>query len=179
MNMIYTVVSDKKTRKLRQQGEYVMNIVSLVKKITFAVYLGFLIFILIINRGVRMTIMPYWDCIKTGVNIVPLSSFVDYIRIGAVNWKVSAIYLSGSIALFIPFGVLAPLLWTKLQKYGVLVGWTILVRLVIELAQLFTTRGLFDVDDFILSCVGITIGFLVQKGLVAVYDNKRAGKAVA
>lgn len=156
-----------------------MKFIYALKRVAFVTYILFVVFLLIINRGVRLTIMPYWDCITTGINIVPLRSFVDYFRIGAVNWKVSVSYFVSNIALFIPFGVLAPLMFTNLRKYSILIKWSLLFRLIIELAQLLSTRGIFDIDDFILSYAGVTIGYLLRRAFIAVWSNKHTKSTTA
>lgn len=64
----------------------------------------------------------------------------------------------GNIILFIPVGVLFPVVtgWRKMWK-AVVAG--ISFSLLIESIQLITLRGCFDVDDVILNCLGTVTGF--------------------
>ena len=72
----------------------------------------------------------------------------------------------GNIILFVPIGFLLPAVtgWKKMWK-TVVAG--ISFSLFIEIIQLITLRGCFDVDDVILNCLGTVMGFglycVVQK----------------
>ena len=65
-----------------------------------------------------------------------------------------------NILLFVPFGVLVPLIWSN--KKGL--GYTLLsgfsFSLLIELSQLFNNRQ-SDVDDLLLNTLGALIGYLL------------------
>ena len=77
--------------------------------------------------------------------------------------------LIGNIVLFMPFGFLLPT--TFLRKNDVIHSrrteiWFVLLHgfwlsLGIELFQLITCFGEFDVDDIMLNCVGVLTGYLV------------------
>ena len=64
----------------------------------------------------------------------------------------------GNIILFVPIGFLLPAVtgWKKMWK-TVVAG--ISFSLFIEIIQLITLRGCFDVDDVILNCLGTVMGF--------------------
>ena len=63
----------------------------------------------------------------------------------------------GNIALFVPFGVLLPLITGK-KKWFYIVGVGTCLSLLIEITQLITARGCFDPDDIILNTLGTVIG---------------------
>jgi glycopeptide antibiotics resistance protein len=71
--------------------------------------------------------------------------------------------LVGNIIVFIPWGACLPILFEKIKSLiGTLKG-TLLFVIAIEVAQLITTLGSFDVDDIILNTLGAIIGYLIYK----------------
>lgn len=66
-------------------------------------------------------------------------------------------YVIENILLFIPFGMLVPLDWRRIPLIGtVLIGFGL--SLSIELLQLATARGYFQVDDLIMNALGCLLG---------------------
>ncbi len=81
------------------------------------------------------------------------------------NWlSLEGIILN--ILLFIPFGYLLPLIWSKADRWWkvTLLGFSI--SLIIELLQLFTRLGYADVDDLINNTVGALIGYVLYKPIL-------------
>ena len=64
-----------------------------------------------------------------------------------------------NIAMFVPLGILVPLIWPKFQKWYRMLPAGFGVSLLIELAQLLTGSGLFDVDDLFNNTLGAMMGF--------------------
>lgn len=92
-------------------------------------------------------------------NFVPLDTIKHFIHIAGRFHRAAAINLVGNVVMFVPFGLLLPLtarlhplLWTLLFAAGITT---------LELLQLVTKRGMFDVDDIILNVGGFLIGYLV------------------
>ena len=69
--------------------------------------------------------------------------------------------LAGNVLLFIPAGWLLPKLWLNMRNFfrffAVCAGAIFLV----EILQLFTLLGRFDIDDWILNISGMILGYLV------------------
>lgn len=82
------------------------------------------------------------------------------------------INLVGNIAAFVPFGAL--IRWVRNQKTGFFtaVSYTFLFSFAIEVTQLLTRVGVFDVDDLILNTCGGAIGYLCYRILRAI-DRRR------
>ncbi len=84
-----------------------------------------------------------------------LVSFMKEIQRG----KIGANFL-GNIILFLPVGVLVPVVtgWRKMWKTAVSgLGFSLLI----EIIQLLSRRGVFDPDDILLNCLGcIIVNFL-------------------
>ncbi len=63
-----------------------------------------------------------------------------------------------NIALFVPLGVL-PLVFRYAEKWYLMLATGFLTSLAIELIQLVTRRGMFDVDDLFCNTVGAMLGW--------------------
>lgn len=67
--------------------------------------------------------------------------------------------LVGNVVVFIPLGIFLPMLFKTCRRF-----WeTLMVSFIcvsgIELFQLFSAFGAFDVDDILLNCVGAAMGY--------------------
>ena len=102
---------------------------------------------------------------RRSVDLVPFNGFVD-----APIWYGPIVNTLGNLALFVPVGFLAVLLWRTFTRpdpsrpawrpRGVL--WATLagaaLSLGIETAQFVFARGYTDVDDLLLNTLGATLG---------------------
>ena len=67
--------------------------------------------------------------------------------------------LFGNIFCFVPFGFLLPFLNKSCRKWPVLLLDSFLLVCGIEIFQLITNFGAFDVDDILLNCLGSLGGY--------------------
>ncbi len=109
-------------------------------------------------------------------NLIPLYEIRRFIHSamndGSIKFVDVLINLLGNVLAFIPFGAL--IRWVRNQKTGFFVAvlYTFLFSLAIELIQLFTKVGVFDVDDLLLNTCGGAIGYAIYRILRAI-DRKR------
>lgn len=68
--------------------------------------------------------------------------------------------LVGNIAVFIPFGFLFPYVFKRGRNFFIMFLNVFLFVLGIEVFQLFSAFGAFDVDDILLNCAGAVIGYI-------------------
>ncbi|MGU8605254.1 VanZ family protein, partial [Clostridium perfringens] len=68
-------------------------------------------------------------------------------------------------------GFLIPLLFKKIHNVGSIFIVSFGISLTIELIQLLTGLGFFDVDDIILNVLGGIIGYLILKILVEIFNK--------
>ena len=71
-------------------------------------------------------------------------------------------YLEGAglnILLFVPFGYLLPLLWRRADRWWKVVLCGFVLSLLIELIQLVTHLGMFDLDDLMNNSLGAFLGW--------------------
>lgn len=67
--------------------------------------------------------------------------------------------LFGNVIAFIPFGILLPLVHRGSKNFFIFLLNTLLLVVGIELFQLFSAFGAFDVDDILLNTLGSIIGY--------------------
>ena len=76
-----------------------------------------------------------------------------------------------NIILFVPLGVLAPIVWKKMDKLINTVSLGFIFTLFIELTQLLNNR-ITDIDDIIMNVLGTIIGFVIFKILNKITKSK-------
>lgn len=64
-----------------------------------------------------------------------------------------------NIALFVPLGILLPLIWKRLQRWHLMLLVGFGTSLFVEISQLLKGSGLFDVDDLFTNTLGTMVGF--------------------
>lgn len=74
--------------------------------------------------------------------------------------------LFGNIVLFIPIGIFLPLLNKKYRRAVALTAASIVLIAIVELVQMATKLGSFDIDDIILNTCGALLGLLMSKTLI-------------
>jgi glycopeptide antibiotics resistance protein len=101
------------------------------------------------------------------INLIPLVNILDYdIK------REAAINIIGNISMFIPTGIIMPILYKRLDRF-----WKVLLAgaglsLMIEMIQLLFPGSVTDIDDLILNAGGVAIGYGIYK--LAVRHRGRA-----
>ncbi len=136
--------------------------------VMFCVGLGSLTIIPRYEFGVRG-----FEVLKVRVhktNLIPFKvlfeTYIEVFKNDNINYFL--INFLGNIIMFIPFGVVIPILWKLSNKQVVLIGFCI--SFLIEFCQLFLTRGT-DVDDLFLNTLGVYFGICIFK-LISKKFNK-------
>lgn len=96
---------------------------------------------------------------------------IRYYMSGQVNTSIAVQNILGNILLFSPLGFFVPLLRPRLSKLVQIAVLAFGISLLLELVQLLTGLGGFDVDDLLLNVLGGLLGWLafrVLRGLVRV-----------
>lgn len=87
--------------------------------------------------------------------------------------------LVGNVVVFIPFGFLFPYVIKWGKNFFVMLFHAFLFVLGIEVFQLFSAFGAFDVDDILLNCCGAAIGYLlyqIWEKIKKFYVSRRKGE---
>ena len=79
------------------------------------------------------------------------------------SWRLFWWNVVGNVCVFVPFGTFVPALFTKCQKFFSVLLLTLELSFVVELIQLVTKIGSFDVDDILLNTIGGVIGYFLYK----------------
>ena len=66
----------------------------------------------------------------------------------------------GHVVAFMPFGFFLPAIFGRAQKLFLVVSESFLFSMCVEVTQLLTRRGSFDVDDLLLNTTGGLLGYL-------------------
>ena len=115
---------------------------------------------------------------ETKINLIPfygLSKMIKQVIDSSKAWHGWRFYrefkymtlslrnLFGNILLLIPLGYLVPLLKKSTDRWWKAVILGVGASLLIEILQLMTHRGYFDIDDVILNSMGCCIGWLCYR----------------
>ena len=82
------------------------------------------------------------------------------------TWGQTAVahaYFIENIIMFVPFGILVPLVFSQMQKVRFCVLTGFLFSCVIELSQLVTQRGYCQLDDVVTNTLGTLVGWMIWK----------------
>ncbi|MFT4146046.1 MAG: VanZ family protein [Mobilitalea sp.] len=102
---------------------------------------------------------------RMGIDLVLFSTFSS-------NFLESR-YPIENILLFIPYGLLVPNLWTPLRKIYLCIGTGFVFSISIEVIQLITKRGYFQLDDIFTNVAGVIMGFAVNYIFIAADPLKK------
>ena len=131
-------------------------------KLLFVIYC-ILMLGLLFNRERSLYELDYWNHLQQNMNLEPFHTIkLFWNGLEREEYRLLAIInLGGNIGMFIPLGFFLPTLWKGLRKWWKTWLAVLLIMLVIELAQLFSLRGSFDVDDLILNLLGAAMGYVI------------------
>ncbi|WP_248912431.1 VanZ family protein [Paenibacillus antarcticus] len=103
-------------------------------------------------------------------NVIPFETIGIFIRsihqASNVAWIIN---LFGNIGVFIPFGLILPILFKRLRSYWRLMVYFFLIVTVLELSQMLLRAGSCDIDDVILNVTGVCIGYGILRLLFKRY----------
>ena len=136
-----------------------------ILSVVFILYLFFLIKMVVFKYPVEQLqqIVDTWqkDVVLEGLhtaNFIPFKTIKMYIRYYDMPGIRSFSNLFGNILIFVPVGILLPIVHRASKNIGVLLLNALLLVVGIEVFQLFSNFGAFDVDDIILNCFGVLLG---------------------
>lgn len=101
-----------------------------------------------------------WQGLGTA-NFMPFKTIKMYIDYA---YKLNSVEnLAGNVLVFVPFGFLFPMAAAEGERFFVMFSNVFVFVMGIEVFQLFSAFGAFDVDDILLNCLGASIGFLIYR----------------
>ena len=84
--------------------------------------------------------------------------------------------LLGKVVGFMPFGMILPLISRNARGFFFITFSGFTLSLCVEVTQLMTKLGSFDVDDLIMNTLGTAAGYLIFAVCHSIYDKKRGRK---
>lgn len=110
-------------------------------------------------------------------NLVPfkeISRFVTYRE--SLGMKAVLLNIVGNVVAFVPFGVFVPMYTMRGRRIWMTTFYSFELSLFVEILQLITKVGSFDVDDLILNTLGGILGYLIYKFAVHIFRGEESGK---
>lgn len=106
-------------------------------------------------------------------NLILFREIRRFIRYRAIlGWKAVTLNLLGNIIAFMPFGYLVSLLMQVRPKWYVVLLLSFELSLGVELLQLGTKMGSFDVDDMLLNSLGGVLGYITYRLFVRMHIHR-------
>lgn len=135
-------------------------------RLLFAVYITFTIKIIVFKYPLDelLSIAAGWslDSVVQGsksANLRPMHTIAMYLRYrDRLN---SFENLIGNIVAFVPFGILFPIQKERTIGLCKTLAYAFGFALSLEVFQLISAFGAFDVDDILLNCFGAVLGYLI------------------
>lgn len=97
-------------------------------------------------------------------NLEPLRTVRLYFDMSnRISYSGRLVNLLGNIAVFVPFGILLPLVKTGFRSLLRLTLFSVICILVLELMQMLLRVGSFDIDDLLLNLAGVWAGYALLR----------------
>lgn len=139
----------------------------------FILYVVIMIWLLFIQRISYINYDNYWDKLIENINIIPFRTISEYLftdsKAGFETIKHAFINLAGNIIMFIPLGFFLSFSELSDKAFKEIIKKTILIIIAVEIIQLFSLTGSFDIDDLILNTIGSAAGYKIHS---IIFKNK-------
>lgn len=106
----------------------------------------------------------YLESVCRNINLIPFHTNISFLH-SAISSHAGGslshafINLAGNVVLFIPLGIFLPAIWIGLRHWWPFFGSVSCILISVELLQLFSLRGICDVDDYLLNVLGASVGY--------------------
>lgn len=141
-------------------------------RIIFGVYLVLLIYLLFFAESMGRTFVER----TYHYNLVPFKEIRRFwVYRESLGTMAVMLNLLGNIAAFVPYGLILPIMNRKNRSFWLMTLWTFEFSLLVEVLQLVSKVGSFDVDDLLLNTLGGILGYLLFLILDKI-RRKRDGK---
>lgn len=137
--------------------------------VAFGIYLAVLLYFMFFGFGRPQITTEYGYRYSFLLDRIPLwlpkSLGMDTLRL----W----VFSFGNLVAFIPIGLFVPVLCKGLGRYWALLGTFVAAILCLELLQMVTYLGSFDLADVVVNAMGVTIGYGTYRAAMAAQGNKK------
>ncbi|MGF9641891.1 VanZ family protein [Paenibacillus sp. MABNS29] len=140
-----------------------------VALVLLILYTGLLLYWMFLGFGRTLRPGPPYS-----YNMVPFDTIRQYWRaMESFPFRVWGVNLLGNIGVFIPFGILVPIIWVSMRSIGSLLLTIVIALVILEVSQMLLGAGTMDVDDIILNVLGVLCGRIAY-----VFLRKKLGIAI-
>ena len=132
--------------------------IKVISWLLFITYIAFMVYVLFISS--------YYNRVPRAIsyNLVPFRTVKMYIRhYKSFNLEIWLTNLLGNVVVFMPLGLLLPIISKRTRGFIKILFITMLSSLAAEATQLYLRVGSFDIDDIILNTLGGILGYLIYK----------------
>ena len=107
-----------------------------------------------VDGQVQPLIIQAREIFPPRINLIPFLYITDY----EVK-REALINIIGNVSLFIPTGIILPILYKRLNSFWKVLLAGVGISLCIEVLQLLLPNSVTDIDDLILNTAGVVIGY--------------------
>jgi glycopeptide antibiotics resistance protein len=118
----------------------------------------FVAYVLLLFKLLFFKVRLNFSDISIGRNFIPFYR-IYYYASGQEPYQVGALNLFGNILLFVPMGFFLPAFFKCIRSAKRLLLTVAFISFCIEVLQLLTTTGEFDIDDVLLNTLGALVGY--------------------
>lgn len=106
-------------------------------------------------------------------NLIPfyeIKRFIQHYKV--IGMEAVVLNIVGNIVAFMPFGFFLPVFSKRCHAFLNILFYSFELSLMVELIQLITKVGSFDVDDIFLNTLGGVLGFFIYKAACRIGRHK-------
>ena len=163
--LVFRIVIRVKQRRIDWKREAIL----LLMYVNLAVIIRFVFFPMSrINGRVQPLRFDASEILPFKLNPIPFVHLLEY-----DSKKEMLLNVMGNTAMFIPTGVILPIIYKKLNTFWKVIGVGVLISLCIEIIQLPFFERTSDVDDLLLNTLGVAIGYLIYKLVLKPIKRRR------
>lgn len=134
------------------------NRIRVLGKICFVLYIGFIIYFLIFSDWYGRTTTGMEEYHYNLILFKEIKRFWEYRH--QVGLFAMFTNLFGNVLIFMPFGFFMPMA-SRYRSFFSTLFWSFGLSLGVEVFQLVSKVGCFDVDDLLLNTIGGVLGYIV------------------
>ena len=163
--LVFRIVIWVKQRRIDWKREAIL----LLMYVNLAVIIRFVFFPMSrVNGRVQPLRFDASEILPFKLNPIPFVHLLEY-----DSKKEILLNVMGNTAMFIPTGVILPIIYNKLNTFWKVIGVGALISLCIEIIQLPFFERTSDVDDLLLNTLGVAIGYLIYKLVLKPIKRRR------
>jgi len=108
----------------------------------------------LIDGHIQPLIFDKSEMFPLRINLLPMVHLFDYDNMRDIIWNVV-----GNAAMFLPSGIVLPVVYRKLDTFWKVIAAGIGISLCIEILQLPFASRASDIDDIIVNTLGVAVGY--------------------